>query len=177
MRIESVQRGIANMGTGTSISVTISSVDTSRSIILWTRYQNDGGDSSLARYQYTQVMAKFVSSTQISFSRLYGGTSTEQVIYWEVITFSPTVNIQTIISEFYAGNEYIRNHTISAVDLNKTFVVLQTRPGDNMWSSDLRYSAISARLTSSTNVEVRRYSSYSGVTLQVPYVIWVISYP
>ena len=160
--IKSVQMGVIT-GTYQStsphvVTTNISSVDTSKSIILCEMITN----SIIAETDVTQsVIGKFDSNTKIAFETLTYSTSTLYKIQWMVIEFENVKSIQSGLSSGYGSI------AISPININKSLLFYTQRPTLN--TSDKRYMKSIAYISSNTSL-----SLYTYAPDKFPLVQWFI---
>ena len=148
--IKSVQRGSQAMGT-TPTTVTINSVDTSKSFVICDFRPSDG-------QSLTRPTCELTGATSLVITM--GSADASTFVNWQVVEFSSGVSVQRNLQAFAAGDTLI-NVPITAVDTSKTFVLVTSRgyAGDSV---DEQFT-IRARLTSTTNLELSRNESGTAV--------------
>lgn len=148
--IKSVQSGTATSTGNGTVTVTISSVDTSKSFLVFqTRHNNNRPPGSTLRGQLT-------SSTTVEFSRVTNETGTID-IQWYVAEFLEGVSVQR---GSLTENASSVNVAITPVaSLNQAFVLWSKSAisSDSMWGDD---DPILLDLTSTSNLQMRtRYQT------------------
>lgn len=162
--IENIQHGVASFGyRETNVDVTISSSDTSRSIVL---VSSISAGSSPA---YSMFTGYLTTATNLRLNRAsnssYSGPET--TVNWTVITFTNA----TVQRGGLNLTSQSSNVTISSVNLNKSFAVCSYRAvitSSGIQNDIDAYQSV-VRLSSSTNLEVSRLDSSSQY---YPYVYW-----
>lgn len=133
-----------------SDTVTITAVDTSKSILLYSYRVADAPSAG-----GTRLVGTLTNSTTITFEK--DSTGDDIIVEWKVIEFSSGVFVQHIYST--ASSSTI-DTAVTAVDTAKTFVLY-----DGFWE-DGTYTRstekIQAWLTSTTNLRIRRGSGTTG---------------
>ncbi|MCH8850761.1 MAG: hypothetical protein IIC89_08040, partial [Chloroflexi bacterium] len=152
----SVQSGTATMSAGAgspqTVNVTISSVDTSSSILFFNRRGSsiDPGDG--------QIRGQLTSATNIQFFRADDTSDSDFTIQWYVAEFSSGVSVQrgTFTSVDTTGDI-----TINGVNMASSFVLVSGSVAgtETDYGSDDYFRA---RLTSSTNLEIVHKSTTSN---------------
>lgn len=125
--VDSIQTGTETVtsGDGTSIDVTITSVNTSRSVVMFTT--RTGEDSRDKRALYA---ASLTSSTNINFLRTDSAFASTATIEWTVIEFATGVlsSLQTISADWYTTT----SNTITAVDTSESIIIWSRRTNQNV---------------------------------------------
>lgn len=116
--IKSLQQGYLSMGTATTYDLTISPIDTNRSIVLVTPTKVDS-TSTLARD--VMITTEITSPTNIRMSR-YRGNFGGGDLYFYVVEFTHLVKVQRGVT---GGLGF--PVTISAVNTGKSIVVFSAR--------------------------------------------------
>ena len=144
----SVQRGSVSFGSGdTTKTVTISSVDLSKSYIVFSVRQGDNSYNTGDNIQgILNVRGWISSSTQLSFNRTVSGYAL--VVEWFVVSASSGLTVQRGIAQ-NVGNTGV-NISISSVDLTKSWVTVSSE-GWNDFAPN-RVNDIRADLTTQTNL-------------------------
>lgn len=115
--IKSIQRGSVSPfgdGAGKSHDITISSVDTSKSIVRLTYFPNGTSPATAT------VRISLVNSTKINLARFMDNYIYSGVLYWEVIEFNNVKSKQIGSTSGSGGSP--KTISISPVDLNKSLV-------------------------------------------------------
>jgi len=156
--IKSIQRGQAVFTSQTTINVTISLVDLTKSIVI-VELQNGNETDPTAVF----VQGKLNSSTQLNLSRQGVGNSNALSIRWTVIEFNNVKSLQTGTSGISTGTV-----TISTVDPAKSLVFFSIScyvyPVVGTNAGDVRHSAW---FNSSTQIEL----TFSG---NVSTIYWYV---
>jgi len=142
--LQSVQSGTAVISDGNaSSSVTISSVDLSKSFLVFSVRHNVASPAG------GHISGQLTSSTNIDFLRV--GTNTDVTVEWTVVQFASGVTVQR-------GSELLdvttKNATLTSTDLARSFPIISHRIGGTTVSDD---DFARARLTSTTNLELSAY--------------------
>lgn len=124
--VDSIQTGseFVESSDGTSIDITITSVNTSRSIVMFTtRGGNDGRDTRCL------FAASITSSTNINFLRTNSAFANDITIEWTVVEFAASVltSLQTISADWYTTSSNI----ITGVNVDESFIVWSRRSNQN----------------------------------------------
>lgn len=148
-KVKSRQSGSFNMGsTTTQQDVTISSVVTSKSIVI---VQVEGSESIYDADSFC-ITGKLTSSTNLRFNR-YATVAAGIDVWWQVIEYENsggvTVDVQAGSLTLDSTTE---NVTISSVDTSKSFSIAQVR-GDT-FTSTMDGIIYRHMITSSTNLQV-----------------------
>ena len=100
------------------------------------------------------------------------------VCAWQVVRCDDGEFSVQKINDSFTGTNLTKNHTITAVDLSRTLVLVTERPGGSLTTSQwLQAGAATyakARLTTTTNVEVTRGASFTGLTNN--YTVFVVQF-
>ncbi|MHA2086073.1 MAG: hypothetical protein ACXABD_20200, partial [Candidatus Thorarchaeota archaeon] len=167
-----VQHGDATLpDTDSNVTDTITSVDTSKSIIICSA--NPRLDA-LTRQSLGFVTAKFNSGTEIQFDKGRNTDNGEDTrINWQVVEFDTSLgfSIQTGEKDCSGDISSGTTATISSVDTSRTLVHTQFRVGNTQLEGDYW---VRTRLTGSTQLTFDKYTSNS-VACYVRY--WVIEWP
>ncbi|MCH8122206.1 MAG: hypothetical protein IH853_03710, partial [Bacteroidetes bacterium] len=136
-----VQSGTTTF-TGLSTDVTITSVDLTKSFLVFSYTVDDEGPSQF------QVRGDLTTSTNIHFERVGAVGSPIVTIAWYVAEFTSGVTVQR-------GNDPHNTETvnipITAVDLSESFPLISWQGAGSTWNSD---EGLRAQLTSTTNLEL-----------------------
>ncbi len=147
--VQKTQSGtVVNSANGTQ-TVTISSIDTTKSILFFST------EHSSNRPVGSTVRGRLASATTIQFERVTDGVAPEPApitIRWYVVTFASGVKVQRGEAALTATTVNVAITAVAAV--NQAFVLWSETPGagDNEWASD---DANLAELTSTTNLQIR----------------------
>jgi hypothetical protein len=139
-----VQRGTVT-GTVASLTATIDSVSPSKTFVLHTATSTSSG-SSLAKF--TSMMTV---PTEINFQRY--GTGTTGTIDWEAIT-SDDITVQRNVADFASTTSQV-NVDISAVDLSKSFIIIDGRVNSGTTANNVR-GHFDAQFINSTRIQITR---------------------
>lgn len=146
--VDSVQSGSQTIASsdGTTINITISSVTTSRSIVMYTTHNSDN-EARLKRHIFN---AALTSSTNLQLTRHESSFAKSVTVEWTVIEFATGVlnNLQTGTVVRTNADE---DTTITSVDTSKTFIIPHLKTNQNSISPSV---ACLTRLTSSTNMRM-----------------------
>lgn len=118
--VSQVQRGSVSIaaGDGTTIDVTLSSVDTSRSIVMFTE-RNADVEVRMQRHTFSAYLS---SATNLRFERFEASSATAVVIEYTIVEFeSGAISLQTGSRAMSAATD---NISITPVDLGSSFPVL-----------------------------------------------------
>jgi hypothetical protein len=149
------QSGVASLSNGsTSVTVTISSVTTSKSVLFFS--YNKVGNSTPTD---DLIQGRLASATTIIFERY--GTVGDVNIAWYVVSFSQGVNVQRGVTSFVGTTA--ATATITAVDLTKTILTQSSRSsgGGTLWAD---FPMV--HLSNSTTVVVTTISADSSESHQ-----------
>lgn len=156
MAIRSIQRGTANVASGTtSVNVTIASVNLAQAYVNITGMRSSV-DAGIGEWRRQQPSATLNTSTNIAFTIAVSPSANDIIIDWEVIE-DDSLSVQ-------AGTSTAVNTVdiaISTVDLNKTFAIVWVS-GDA--TGGLQSGFHRARLTTSTNLQLaNNFSNFGGI--------------
>ena len=147
--VASIQSGAETIasGDGTSHDVTITSVTTANSIVM---YSSRCAASGSVRQKRHRFIASLTGSTTLNFSRHESSFASDVIVEWTVVEFDSGVlnNLQTGTVDRTAAND---DTTITAVDLAKTFVISHLKTDQNDLSAAV---TCYAELTSTTNLRL-----------------------
>lgn len=151
-RVRSVQTGTLTVAPApTSHNQTITSVDLTKSILLYTEKNNNPGAN------YGSIGGRLTSDTNIRFDRYqYGGTN--NIVEWTVIEFEDGVSVQRGEILSAASTEDV---TITQVDLQKSFPLISYVTNDFVATEFDGNDHIRAKFTSETNLQIT-YTDTSG---------------
>ena len=113
--IKSIQRGSVAISSTSVINVPITSVDLTKSIVLFTHQV----PTSTTDVSNTFVTAELTTSTNIAFTR--GGTGNGGTIKWEVIEYN---NVKSVQSGSYLSTLASETKTITSVNTSKSTSIL-----------------------------------------------------
>lgn len=163
--IDSVQSGsqTINAAAGTTVNITISSVDTSRAIPMFT-FRSADVNYRDARHLFR---ASLSSSTNLRLIRQEAASATNVEMYWTVVEFDSAWggSLQTGSVACDADPEDI---TISAVDLDATFPLLYWSTDDFTMTNVCQPRPI---FTSTTNLSIQFAATPSGNDCIVQYQV------
>jgi hypothetical protein len=154
--IKSVQAGTTTIsGSSTSVNVTISQVDLSKSIVIISGLE---GYPSSITVQQLLVAAEILNQTTLRISRSAGGGSDTIIVPWQVIEFENIKSLQKGVSSTASTN-------ISNTNLSKSVLFFSYKSTNT--STTLPYGFISARLMTiptrialSSPTSINNYSVY-----------------
>ena len=153
-RICSVQSGdlTYDFSTGASITATISSIDTSKSFLVYTIRQTNG-----ARGCFTGagVTGALTSSTQVTFYRQF--PSETWSIRWYVVTFSSGMSVQR-------GSTSVGTSTVNVTltdlgDTAKCWAIQNSHNNTNGWNPPPSQHTVKYDITSTTNLALISYEN------------------
>ncbi|MEQ9413733.1 MAG: hypothetical protein RIF39_07875, partial [Cyclobacteriaceae bacterium] len=151
------QTGTATMA-GTSTTVTITSVDISKSFLVFSSTLDAN------QPQYYQIGGGITNATTLTFAR-EGGTGTVS-ISWQVFEFESGVSVQHGSTSGVARGAPV-NVAINCVDLTKSFVIISAQKSGSTFGAD---DGITANLTTSTNMELMiSNAGPGGADMEVAY--------
>ena len=140
-RVKAVQRGTTVLpSASTSASVTISTVDPTRSFVVFGLSLDD------AQPDRGNVTGQLTDATTVTFARQ--GTGVDVTVTWQVVEFLSGISVQRGSTSLSTATS---NVTIAAVALPKSFCLVSLRTGGSAYSHD---DFVRARLTSITNLEL-----------------------
>jgi len=158
--VKSVQRGTTLLSGSTNfIDVTITSVDTTKSIALISARQNTSGSPNR-----TAVRVTIRNSTTIRLETLSTVGPYDVEIEWQVVEF---VGVKSIQSGTGSGATSEITFTISPVDLNKS-IIFSSHATNSTSSNDPLI--IQCQLVNSTTVRYRQRSDFTATL----YVNWFV---
>ncbi len=155
--VDSVQSGTITISSGESNTATISSVTTSRSVVLWQGFTGSGATSSMDNLHPTLALT---NSTTVTATRGESTSAYQPTIGYTVVQFKSAVidSIQTVSREL-SGLDDTDAHTITSVDTNRSVVIYNgARSTLSTFSAWMYRSA----LTAATTVTSTRESSSSS---------------
>ncbi len=145
--INNVQTGEVTFSTATQ-NVTITSVDLTRSILIFSERANSASPQTGA------VRGQLTSSTNIQFNK--GSATGSVTVRWYVAEFISGVSVQRGSTTLSSTTV---NQTISSVSLSESFVIVsKSTTGTSFDNNDFER----ARLTSATNLELSTNASSGG---------------
>jgi hypothetical protein len=161
--LDSVQSGSLTItsGSGTTVNVTISSVDTSRAIPMFT-FRSADVNYRDARHLFR---ASLSSSTNLRLIRQEAASATSIELYWTVVEFDSAWG-GSIQAGSVACDADPEDITISAVDLDATFPLLYWSTDDFTMTNVCQPRPI---FTSTTNLSIQMQSTPSGNDCIVQY--------
>lgn len=144
--VSSIQSGSESIasGDGTAISISITAVNTARSIVMIT----ESNAATNTRDSLYTFRAELSSSTNILLTRASSSFASAAVVEWTVIEFDSGV-LNSLQTGSIDRTNATQNVTISAVDLSKTFVITSLSTSINNSTNEV-YAA--AELTTTTNL-------------------------
>ncbi|MGB5138681.1 MAG: tandem-95 repeat protein, partial [Candidatus Zixiibacteriota bacterium] len=170
----SVQRNLLSMSSGTATSTaTITSVDLSRSILLFSYYAANGTAANIGQ---KMLRGRFSSATQLEFTRDNTGATIS--IAWEVIQLPVGNTVQSAISSM-SGTTTLNDVTVSSVDLAQSIAFSANQSMEGQGWGRTSYSAndnpgissFTHQLLNSTTLRLQRGTSSSGTTSSVSYFV------
>lgn len=146
--ISSVQNGTASVGTGTSVDVTVSAVDLSKTFLAFGHrgYRDSRPDKEAIR-------GKLTTSTNIHFERDLGGYV--HTIEWYVVEFSSGVAVQRGSTAF-STTDTSKDETISAVTLANSFPFVSMEADGATWTGAC---TVVGHISTTTNLHLETYAS------------------
>lgn len=149
---KSIQEGSLSGWTGNNTTIPITAVDTTKAFVKCSyRIENGDPQNYLLNFQLE-------NSTTIRLKRYNAGTA--MTIFWQVIEFDSGVTVQRGSRNMNSATE---NVSISSVDTSKSFPIISfLNLGTQLSQEDL----VQAYISSSTNLELKAYSSGSTVEVQ-----------
>ena len=147
-----VQKGSTSLS-GTTTDVTISSVDISKSYVIFSARNASGANAQYAT-------AQLINGTTLRFTR-EDNTGTLE-IEWFVIT-DPLATVQRGTTAIGSGNT-TETQAISSVDLSKSFITISHRTNESNINNDHRAHYI-AKFNSNTEIEFERGESGAAGTV------------
>ena len=158
--IKSVQNGSVFLD-GTNATTTITAVDTTNSVLLWTGQKADTGGN----YQIEDIFAKIelTNGTTITGSRI-GGAS-DVVVEFQLIEFVPGVVKSNQTGSVLMESATTDTKTINSVNTNKCMFAFQgytvEQKQDITGQEDNAFCTL--QLTDSTTVTGERYAGAGGI--------------
>lgn len=158
--ITGVQRGTTYFhGSLATNNVTLSSIDMSKSIVMYPEIHVYDTDSSSTNSDRTRFTSQLTSNTNLNLQRIATG-GVAVCVNWEVVTFSNIKNVQRGVVNV-TGDQYNKQTlSISTVNLSKCFLICTFRTN----SSQLRHIPI-MELASSTSL--RFWLHQGSATVQI----------
>lgn len=165
--IDSVQRGTGSYAS----TVTITAVDTSRSVLLYGGNQFSANNDNK---QYWFQRASLTNSTTVTFT-LTGGAGINTA-GWQVIEFKPGVLKSVQRGTFtLAAGQGSATATITAVNTNKSLLcVLGSSNNDSVTGGYLggQETTTYTELTNATTVTATRNTAAGAIATVVSYEVW-----
>lgn len=146
--IKSIQRGEFQLSSPQSQSITISAIDTTKSILKFTVSYPNSGQSSM-QPQYSAFRGEITNSTTISFTRGVNTSAAYVVISWEVIEFNNVKSLQSG-NLSYSTNAAESIVTVNSINTSKAllFFSFSTNNSDN----DASGALLKGRIISNTSI-------------------------
>ena len=158
-----VQQGLTSFSSSTTGTQTIATVNSSNAFVRHTMRAGSGVPSIL------NVMSELEDNgSQITFSRYNTGT-TNSIVDWEVIE-SSDITVQRGVESF-STTDSTADITIDAVNLSEAFVIISSRTNSGT-TSQFNRGMFTARLTSSTNLELLRAATGSAAEVSWQVIEW-----
>lgn len=158
-----VQTGLESFGSGAdNITVTVNSINMSRSLITYSVSHAAGTSSNIAEKVW---MGRIVDSTTIEFSR--GGTGVAGDLQWQLTEFANETYVIHDTTSFGTTTSQV-NVTIPQVSLSRTIPIggQFMRGGKTDYSSDdnLGVAWFTLELTNATNLQITRNATASSTS-------------
>tara|TARA_Y100000034_G_C6854657_1_gene388185 strand:- start:350 stop:1393 length:1044 start_codon:yes stop_codon:yes gene_type:complete len=145
------------LGTTTTTNITVSSVNTSRSLVYISVRGTGSGGYGLQYYFFT---GELTSSTNIALTRGAASVSETCVVNWQLLEFDSTVSIQRGTKVLSAVNNDV---TVTSLDTSKSISIANVRTSSAAAGGYSRHF-VRDRITSSTNLRINHYIGDANMT-------------